>query len=147
MAFCCLTSPFFLHCHKPQYNSFKIVFDLQLIKAIDLQMSQSKNIFYKERTCAHLELKETKNIGIQTIAPRGKLPPDQDWGLGLGQGKFQGWGATRQLPRGKFPPGQGQEFWLGLVFGLGGNFPRGQFSQNQKHHTFSTVKGTFPLAF
>ena len=27
-AFCCLTSPFFLHCYNPQYSSFKIVFDL-----------------------------------------------------------------------------------------------------------------------
>ena len=36
MAFCYFTSPFFLHCYKPQYNFFKTVFDLQLIKAIDL---------------------------------------------------------------------------------------------------------------
>ena len=36
MAFYYLTSPFFLQCYKPQYNSFKIGFDLYLIKAIDL---------------------------------------------------------------------------------------------------------------
>ena len=36
MVFFYLTSPFFLHCYKPQYNSFKIVFDPWLIKAIDL---------------------------------------------------------------------------------------------------------------
>ena len=27
-----LTSPFFLQCYKPQYTSFKIVFDTYLIK-------------------------------------------------------------------------------------------------------------------
>ena len=36
MVFCYLTSHFFLQYYKPQYNSFKIVFDLLLIKAIDL---------------------------------------------------------------------------------------------------------------
>ena len=35
-AFCFLTSPFFLQCYKPQYNSFKVIFDLLLINAIDL---------------------------------------------------------------------------------------------------------------
>ena len=31
----CLTLPFFPQCYKPQYNSFKIVFDLLLFEAID----------------------------------------------------------------------------------------------------------------
>ena len=62
-AFCYLTSPFCLQCFKPQHNSFKIVFDLLSINAIDLHnVSQNKNSFHKERTCAHLELKDTKNI-------------------------------------------------------------------------------------
>ena len=36
MAFRYLTLPFFLQYYKPQYNSFKIVFDLLLIEATDL---------------------------------------------------------------------------------------------------------------
>ena len=36
MAFFYSTAPFFLKYYKSQYNSFKIVFDLYLIKAIDL---------------------------------------------------------------------------------------------------------------
>ena len=46
MSFCYLTSPFFLQCDKPQYNSFKIVFDLHLIKAIDLHKRHRMKISY-----------------------------------------------------------------------------------------------------
>ena len=48
-----------LQCHNPQYNSFKIAFHLELINGIDLHYRHRMKIFYKERTCAHLEHKET----------------------------------------------------------------------------------------
>ena len=41
-------------------NSFKMAFDLWLINAIDLHYRHRKK--YLLRPCAHLELKETKNI-------------------------------------------------------------------------------------
>ena len=67
---CFLTSPFFLQCYKPQYNSFKIVFDLQLIKAIDLYTRHRIKISsIKTRTRAHLELKETNNTHIKGTFP------------------------------------------------------------------------------
>ena len=68
MAFCYLNSPFFLQCYKSQYNSFKIVFDLWLIKAIVIE----REYFHKERTCAHLELKENKNVTFSTV--KGTYP-------------------------------------------------------------------------
>ena len=58
MEFFYLTSPFFLQCYKPSSNSFKIVFDL---RQLSILTSQNKNMFYKEKTRVHLELKETKN--------------------------------------------------------------------------------------
>ena len=39
-----------------------------------------------------------------------------------------GWGATRQLPPRKIAPRLSIGFGLGLVLGLGGNFPLGQLS-------------------
>ena len=61
------TSSFFLQCYEPQQDSFKIDCDLYLIKAIDLHYRHRIKIFFVkkiiiEKTCAHLELKETKNI-------------------------------------------------------------------------------------
>ena len=41
------TSSFFLQCHEPQQDSFKIDCDRYLIKAIDLHY-RHKNIFCKE---------------------------------------------------------------------------------------------------
>ena len=88
-------------------------------------------------------------LGIRTIAPRGKLCPGQDWGLGQGQGKFQGWGVNQTIapeensppvrigvwvkvrvsfrvggqpencPRGKQPPGQRQGLGQGQFWGWG----------------------------
>ena len=43
MVFCYLSSPFFLQCYEPRYNSFKIVFDLQLIKATDFHQPHRIN--------------------------------------------------------------------------------------------------------
>ena len=56
------TSPIFPQYYKPQYNSFKIVFDLYFINAIDLHYCYRIKIFFKKRRCVHLELKETKSI-------------------------------------------------------------------------------------
>ena len=59
----------------------------------------------------------------------GKLPIGQGWGLYQGQGQFQGWGTTRQLPPRKIALWLRLGFGLGLVLGLGviflgGNCPR-----------------------
>ena len=63
--------------------------------------------------------------------PPGKLPIGQGWGLDQGQGQFQGWEATRQLPPRKIVLWLGLGFGLGLVLGLeviflGCNCPRTQ---------------------
>ena len=49
-------------CYKPQYNSFKIVFDLQLINAIDLHYRHRMKIYFIKKEMCALELKETENI-------------------------------------------------------------------------------------
>ena len=73
---------------------------------------------------------DDKKSGIHTVAPRGKLPPGQGWDLSQGQVQFQGWGATRQFSPREIAPWLVLGFGLELVLGLGGNFPRGQLSQN-----------------
>ena len=64
-------------------------------------------------------------IRIRTMAPEENCPR-----LGLGFvssfGLVLGFGATRQLPLRKIATWLGLE--LGLVLGLGANFPRGQLS-------------------
>ena len=88
---------------------------------VDLQL-------YYSRTLSQEDFKHVFQ-GIRTIAPRGKLPPGQGWSFGQGQGYFQGWGATRQLPQKKIATCLGLGFGLGLFLGqgavfLGGNCPR-----------------------
>ena len=65
-----------------------------------------------------------EKFGIRTIAPRGKLPPGQGWGLSQSQGQYQGLRATRLLSPRKTA--------LRLGLGVGDNFPRGQMSQNRE---------------
>ena len=73
MAFCCLTSPFFLHCYKPQYNYFKIVFDLQLIKTIDLhERHRIKISFIKKEHARTLNSKKLKMSHLSTV--KGTYP-------------------------------------------------------------------------
>ena len=83
----------------------------------------------KEKSTFRRQIKHNDDIfvGIQTIAARGKLPPSQDWGLGQGQGQFQGWGSTKQFPPRKMTHLVRVRVWVGG----GGNSPRGQLSQNQ----------------
>ena len=65
------------------------------------------------------------------LFPREKLPPRLVQGFSQGQGYFQVWGATRQLPRRTLPPGQGQGLGQNQFLGFGGNFPRWQLSLNR----------------
>ena len=64
-------------------------------------------------------------MGIRAVAPRGKLPAGSGWGWVKVRVGFRVGGATRQLRPRKSIPRLGLGFGLGLVLGLGGNFPRG----------------------
>ena len=76
--------------------------------------------------------------------PPRKIAPGQGWCLDQGQGQFQGWGATRQLPSRKIAPRLGLRFGIRLVLGLWDNFPWGQLSQNcvpkKTHLNFFSVQ-------
>ena len=79
--------------------------------------------------------------------PPRKIAPGQGWCLDQGQGQFQGWGATRQLPSRKIAPRLGLGFGIRLVLGFRDNFPWGQLSQNcvpkKTYLNFSTFSSTF----
>ena len=72
------------------------------------------------------------NIGIRTIAPRGKLPPGQGWGFGQGQGQFQGWGGggNQTIAPEENCPAVTVRRSVRVSFGVGG-----QFSQNHSNLT------------
>ena len=73
MAFCYFTSPFFLKYYKSQYNSFKIVFDLDLIKAIDLhERHRIKISFIKKEDVHTLNPKKLKNHTFSIV--KGTFP-------------------------------------------------------------------------
>ena len=66
MAFFYLISPLFLQCHKPQHNSFKIVFDLWLINAIDLHYHYRMKIYFTKKE--HVRTLNSKKLKISHIS-------------------------------------------------------------------------------
>ena len=65
MAFCYLTSPFFLQCCKRQYNSFKIDIHLQLINTFDLHHRHRIKIYFIKKE--DLRTLNSKNPKISHI--------------------------------------------------------------------------------
>ena len=63
--------------------------------------------------------------GIRKIAPEENCLPVRVGVWVTVRISFTAGGATRQLPRRNIDPRLGLEVGLGLVLGLGGNFPRG----------------------
>ena len=94
--------------------------------------------------------KPTEAVGIQTVAPPPFLRKITPW-LGLGfwsrLGLVLGLGATRQLLWRKFALWLGSGFGLGLVFGVGGNFPCRQLSWNWSSHQSYSVKRLQHMCF
>ena len=75
------------------------------------------------------------NVVSLNVTVSGQLPPEENcplvmvWVWVKVRISFRvGGGATRQLPSRKVAPRLGLGFGLGLVLGLGSNFPRGQLS-------------------
>ena len=64
-AFCYLTSPFFLQFYKPQCNFVKIVFDLELINAIDLHYRHRIKISFIKKE--HVRTLNSKKLKISHI--------------------------------------------------------------------------------